>query len=365
MGHSRYLWATESYIGANYFGRYLNHGNLQILGSGNPIDMFASGFNQQGWDWNHIPGTTAAVIPMKDLKADIRQVDEVSGYEEMLLSDESFTGAISSKNRNGAFGMKLHEHDKYNGSLRARKSYFFFDNRIIALGSDIESALPDAPVHTTLFLIRNGNIIVHKTLQHSLDEETCAPTENNFALAAIDHGKTPHNASYEYMVLIQPSEKEKKQYQKSGGYIVLQQNKQAHIVRDKATSTTGYVLFEEGEVTVGNEILSVNHPCLIMTAKENKDKMTISVCDPDLHFYEGPADEQYDKNGKRIERSVYSRKWIDNPSAKSTIKIKINGIWNLETPSDYIKISGKDTKSTFLEVSCRHGMTREVNLIKD
>lgn len=407
MGHSRYLWATESYIGANYFGRYLNHGNLQILGSGNPIDMFASGFNQQGWDWNHIPGTTAAVIPMKDLKADIRQVDDVSGYEEMLLSDESFAGAISSKNRNGAFGMKLHEHDKYNGSLRAHKSYFFFDNRIIALGSDIESALPDAPVHTTLFqvylpekespifvngkkisdfpyekrlsektamlgdgkknyyLIRNGNITVHKSLQHSLDEETCAPTENNFALAAIDHGKTPHNASYEYMVLIQPSEKEKKQYQKSGGYIVLQQNKRAHIVRDKVTSTTGYVLFEEGEVTVGNEILSVNHPCLIMTAKENKDKMTISVCDPDLHFYEGPADEQYDKNGKRIERSVYSRKWIDNPSAKSTIKIKINGTWNLETPSDYIKISGKDTKSTFLEVSCQHGMTREVNLIKD
>ena len=49
--------------------------------------------------------------------------------------------------------MKLHEHDKYNGSLRARKSYFFFDNRIIALGSDIESALPDAPVHTTLFQV--------------------------------------------------------------------------------------------------------------------------------------------------------------------------------------------------------------------
>ena len=42
-----------------------------------------------------------------------------------------------------------------------------------------------------------------------------------------------------------------------------------------------------------------------MTAKENKDKMTISVCDPDLHFYEGPADEQYDKNGKRIEREVF------------------------------------------------------------
>ena len=407
MGHNRYLWATESYIGANYFGRYLNHGNLQILGSGNPIDMFASGFNQQGWDWNHIPGTTAAVLPMEKLKADIRQVDEVSGYEEMLLSDESFAGAISSKNRNGAFGMKLHEHDKYNGSLRARKSYFFFDNRIVALGSDIESSLPDAPVHTTLFqvflpekettisvnnknitdfpytkqfqggtillgdgkenfyLVHNGNVSVNKILQHSLDEETCVPTENNFASAIIDHGDTPRNASYEYMVLIQPSEKEKKQYKKSGGYTILQQNRQAHIVRDKTTSTTGYVLFEQGEVNAGNEILSVDRPCLIMTAKENSRQMTISICDPDLHFYEGPADEQYDTNGKRIERSVYSRKWIDNPSAKSTVKIKINGLWHLDTPSDYIKISGKNKQNTFLEVSCQHGITREATLIKD
>ena len=407
MGHSRYLWATESYIGANYFGRYLNHGNLQILGSRNPIDMFSSGFNQQGWDWNHIPGTTAAVIPMEDLKADIRQVDDVSGYEEMLLSDEAFAGAISSKNRNGAFGMKLHEHDKYNGSLRALKSYFFFDNRVVALGSNIESALPNAPVHTTLFQVYlpeeydpifvngkritefpyekqlsgepillgdgkenyyrvcNGKVTVHKALQNSLDEETCAPTENNFALAAIDHGMTPTDASYEYMVLIHPTKEEKKMYQKSGGYTVLQQDRKAHIVRDKVTATTGYVLFEAGEVNVGNEIVSTDTPCLVMTAKDDKGKMTISVCDPDLHFYEGPADEQYDANGKRIERSVYSRKWIDNPSAISTIKIKLNGLWHLETPSDYIKISEKDSRNTILEISCQHGMTREANLIKD
>ena len=157
-------------------------------------------------------------------------------------------------------------------------------------------------------------------------------------------GKLPHNASYEYMVLIQPSEKEKKAISKIGRLYCLA-TKQTSSYRKRQSNFYNRIrTFEEGEVTVGNEILSVNHPCLIMTAKENKDKMTISVCDPDLHFYEGPADEQYDKNGKRIERSVYSRKWIDNPSAKSTIKIKINGIWNLETPSDYIKISGKTQK---------------------
>ena len=48
----------------------------------------------------------------------------------------------------GVFAMKLHENEKYNGSLRARKSWFVFGSRIICLGSDIES---DLPVHTTLF----------------------------------------------------------------------------------------------------------------------------------------------------------------------------------------------------------------------
>lgn len=46
--------------------------------------------------------------------------------------------------------MELHEHDKYNGSLRARKSWFFFDNRIVCMGSDIENKA-EGGVHTTLF----------------------------------------------------------------------------------------------------------------------------------------------------------------------------------------------------------------------
>ena len=69
----------------------------------------------------------------------------------MLLSDEWFAGGVSHKGVCGAYAMKLHEHDKYNGSLRAHKSFFLFGNRIIALGSDIENSLEGAPVHTTLF----------------------------------------------------------------------------------------------------------------------------------------------------------------------------------------------------------------------
>lgn len=120
--------------------------------TGNPISNEGSGFRQEGWDWNHFPGTTATNLPIQDLRAKIRNLDEFSGFEEMLLSDEAFAGGISIQNKNGAFGMKLHEHDKYNGSFRVRKSVFFFDNRVVALGTNVQSALPEE-VHTTLFQV--------------------------------------------------------------------------------------------------------------------------------------------------------------------------------------------------------------------
>ncbi|MCP9612525.1 chondroitinase family polysaccharide lyase [Coprobacter tertius] len=411
MGFSRYLWSTEGYIGANCFGRYLNHGNLQILGTGNPIDIFQSGFNQKGWDWNHIPGTTAAVLPMEKLKADVRQVDSVSGYEEMLLSDESFAGSVSNGNRNGVFGMKLHENDKYNGSLHARKSYFFFDNRIIALGTGIKSVLRNAPVHTTLFqvyladknipihvngkkitnfpyhkrlkekstvlcdsknnyyFVYNADIIIHKDLQHSLDEETCLPTQNNFAMAAINHGNSPENENYRYMVLIQPNEKELSEYirnkdsQDTMPYTVLQQNDNAHIVTDKITKTTGYVLFESGIINKA-DIISTNHPCLAMTKSISDNELILSVCDPDLKFYDGPADEIYDKNGKTIERSIYSRKWINNPSGISTIEVTIKGIWEISGNSEDVHIKTHQKDNTVFEISCQNGLTREVKLMR-
>ena len=74
-GHSRYLWASEIYVGANHYGRYLTHGSMQILGDssanggdGHHVSSFGSGYQVAGFDWCHIPGTTVAVIPMEVMK---------------------------------------------------------------------------------------------------------------------------------------------------------------------------------------------------------------------------------------------------------------------------------------------------------
>jgi chondroitin-sulfate-ABC endolyase/exolyase len=412
MGFSRYLWATETYVGANMYGRYLNHGNLQIMANGNPISNYGSGFNQQGWDWNHFPGTTEAVLPMKELRADVKNLDADSGYEEMLLSDESYAGSLSFQNKQGLFAMKLHENPKYNGSFHARKSFFFFDNRVVALGTGICSDLPGKPVNTTLFqvylpkpeaaifingtevrefpyakrlenssnyffdgltnyfFVKQGNVLVTKSLQNSLDQETDKPTQNNFALAAIDHGVAPRNASYEYMVLVQPTNKEVQTVTKALSlknkmpYMVLEQDSSAHIVYDKATGTTGYALFEAGKVNVKTDITFASSACMIMTSTSKSNQLAISVCDPDLHFYGGKADVKRDSAGNPIERSVYSMPWINNPSAVSVIEVQLRGNWKIIGRSDYIQVKNVEKGTTTLAVKCQHAFSREAILEK-
>ncbi|MEG0788654.1 MAG: chondroitinase family polysaccharide lyase [Alistipes sp.] len=398
-GHSRYLWAAEIYQGANHYGRYLTHGSTQLLGNGEPVNAFDSGFRKDGWDWCHIPGTTAAILPMAQMRADIRNVDTVSGYEEMLLSDESFAGGVSHEGRNGLYAMKLHEHDKYNGSLRARKSYFLFDNRMVALGSNIENALPDREVHTTLFqnqldsllppigvngeqvcafpydrtlpggvlvdnlhnayFVPRGELHVKRTLQHSLDEETDRPTQHNFTTAYLNHGTMIDNGSYEYLTVVHASDAEIAAYTSKLPYNVQECTSRAHIVRDLPTQTVAYALFEAGAVQ-DKLLLEVSLPSLVMISGTDNEK-TVSVCDPDLHLYEGASDEVFDAQGKRTERSIYSRTWINNPSAESQLSITLHGHWQANSPTAGCRVEqvGDNTMVTF---TCREAATRELKL---
>ena len=164
-GHSRYLWAAEHYLGANLYGRYLAHGSLQILTAapGQTVTPATSGWQQEGFDWNRIPGVTSIHLPLEQLQAKVLNVDRYSGMEEMLYSDEAFAGGLSQQKMNGNFGMKLHEHDKYNGSHRARKSYHFIDGMIVCLGSDIENTNTEFSTETTIFQLA-GTVVVKTEL---------------------------------------------------------------------------------------------------------------------------------------------------------------------------------------------------------
>ena len=370
-GHSRYLWAAEIYQQANHYGRYLTHGSMDL-----------GHFSMHGWDWCHIPGTTAAVLPMEAMKANVLNVDEYSGYEEMLLSDEWFAGGVTHKGMNGAYAMKLHEHDKYNGSLKGRKSFFAIENRIVCLGSDIENSLEGAPVHTTLFqnslegldtdklssyaengvvrdnngvvyIVKNADIHYYAGIQKSLHEESDEPTEGKFETAYICHGDLVKEGRYEYVVILPDGTDEA-----SASYDVIRHDTQVHCIKDNKTGIVAAAVFEEGML---DETVAHSTPAMLMYSVEGS-AMTLSVANPDLAMYEGPSDEILDKDGKRIERSVYGRKWIDAPCAETSVTLTLNGLWELDRPGCVlVSLSQKDGQTT-LTFRTKEARTEEITL---
>ena len=380
-GYSRYLVGNETYIKNNLYGRYMSYGAFQILEG----SLKESGFVQEGWDWKHFPGTTAIDVSFEKLKSNISQVDTKSGVEEMLLSDETYSGG-NSLNGNGMFAMKLHEHPKYNGSHRARKSVFFFNNKAILLGSGIENDDSVNETHTTIFqnylgkslkksYIKDGEVLLdsqnnmykiivgstvsRKGKQESRDHSTGKKTENNYELAYINHGKAPKNAKYHYAVLIKGTKEEQEKFKKNSEYKVLNQDNNSHIVRDLKSNTIGYALFESGKVKDNEFIEAVDTPSMVLIQKENKN-IQMSFVDPDLRLYEGVDKDQYNGKGIMKERSIYSRPWIGNVGKEHTTSVILKGRYSvLDNPKVKSEIDGTFTK---LSITSKNGEVVKIDL---
>lgn len=398
-GHSRYLWAAEHYRGENLFGRYLSHGSLQIMTARDTtanVSARTGGWTEEGFDWGRIPGATAIHLPLDKLKADVLNVDTYSGYEEMLFSDETFAGGISQENRNGAFGMKLHEHDKYNGSHRARKSYHFLDEKIICLGSDIENINNDYDTETTIFQLAlfddrdksywsepikgenylidhlntgyylpatsetTGPILQHQFNQQSISNEG-KPTSGDWMSLTINHGPAPKGASYHYAILPQTDRTTMERFVDSPTYEVLQHDRNAHIVRDTETGVTSYVLFETPESLSTGLIERADTACLIMMRPVSDREAVLTLSNPDLALYRGPADEIYDDNGHRIERSIYSRPWISDKSQEIPVCVTLRGSWDI-SDNPTCKIISRNNKSTVVQFTCKDAASFDVKL---
>ena len=399
-GHSRYLWAAEHYLPANFYGRYLAHGSMQIL-TGKPGEMVTfttSGWQENGFDWNRIPGVTSIHLPFEQLRAKVLNVDTFSGMEEMLYSDEAFAGGLSQARLNGNFGMKLHEHDKYNGSHRARKSFHFFGDMIVCLGTDIENTNSEFPTETTVFQLAavtpearqywnackgggqtyiDPNGVGYYLSKHSMadakyernfpqvtvGERSAKPTSGDWVSLTLQHGKAPAGASYEYAVLPHTDAASLKTFAKNPAYRVLQQDRNAHIVHSLTDNITSYVLFETPRSLPADGLLQkADTSCLVMV-RENNGKLLLTVSQPDLALYRGSSDEAFDKDGKRIERSIYSRPWIDNDSGEIPVTVTLKGLWQVaETP--YCKLVSADKKQTVLRFTCRDAASFDVELRK-
>ena len=362
-GYTTDVWGAEIYAKDNRYGRYQSYGSVQIMGKGNPVSRAGSGFVQEGWDWNRLPGTTTIHLPFELLDSPLKGTT-------MARSEENFSGSSSLGGMNGMFAIKLMErdYDNFTSDFVARKSVFCFDNRMICLGTGITNSNADYPTETTLFQTKfngkepkadnddywlhdgydnyyhvvDGTVRSQVADQESRHEKTREKTAGKFSSAWIEHGKAPKDGTYEYMVLIQPSAAELDELQKPPAYEVLQRDQMAHVVYDKKTGITGYATFEAYQPVNDQFIVSIPAETMVMYDKESDNRIRLSVCDPNLNLAE----------------KTYTTKEPSRPIRK---KIVVKGIWMLPSPQEGIQLE-YEGNNTLLNVTCQHGQPVEMLL---
>ncbi|KAK3699106.1 hypothetical protein QZH41_008901 [Actinostola sp. cb2023] len=158
-GFNRYTWDYESSGKENVFGVFQSHGSLQISNSENTLRSYDV---NNGWDWARVPGTTTIELqPHYPKTSKARNYN----YRGKFAGGVSFIGSTGGNPQNGAFGMafkkpayqmkkELMNTPLDTATFEFKKSYFFYNNLIVCVGSDIKLANVNKNVNfaqTTLF----------------------------------------------------------------------------------------------------------------------------------------------------------------------------------------------------------------------
>ncbi|MEG1837693.1 MAG: chondroitinase family polysaccharide lyase [Bacteroidaceae bacterium] len=375
-GYNTDVWGSEIYKKDNRYGRYQSYGSAQIIGEQGRI---ASGYEEDGWDWNRLPGTTTIHLSLDLLESPLPGT-------LMAHSKENFAGTCSFENKNGMFAMKLMErsYKNFTPDFIARKSVFCFENRLICVGTGISNSNATYPTETTLFqstfnenqspihvdgkeintapyeniitiekshvvrdgydnyyFIPQGELHIQVAEQQSRDNKVKAETKGMFAVAYLNHGTTPKEKEYEYMVLIQPTEEELIRA-KQGGIYEISKSNVIHRVHDKLTDIIAYAIFEPYHSTDDSLLISASSEMMLMSKRVGKDILTLSLCDPNLNIAE----------------KAYTTK---EPSRVIEKEITLKGLWQLKVDNQQVKIS-HSAGNTLVKVSFCNGRPVEIQL---
>ncbi|QZE15755.1 T9SS type A sorting domain-containing protein [Halosquirtibacter laminarini] len=401
-GFNKYVWDFENNGEQNFFGYNQSNGALEIIGTqdieiGAPSAK-ASGWSIDGYDWAHIPGVTAYNIPIPDLKYK-RSYDQ---YAKFCF--DYFAGGVSLMNQYGMYGYRFKDLRTLKSgkiSLRAMKSYTFFGNYVVCLGSNIQSTLDTYPVHTTIFQ-NHINIATDKTIfngvaqtgilnsfkgtnsattitdskgisyyfpsgsalelsreeQTSRDDRDRKDTKGTFEKLIWDHGQSPKSNQYSYIIsldgekLIQDIATAPNDYVK-----VIQQNGSAHILYSKQMNLYGYSFFEATNVASPEGVIeSIDSDAMVMVHQKN-NQINLSLSHLDLGLL--PKDKHYNM----VWDVDDNNRW--NESEEQQVSLVLRGEWDIKQNSHeraVVSIFDPVTKTTTLLFKTIYGASKEISL---
>ncbi len=334
------FWGTETYADANRVGRYQSYGALEII---YPGGFPASGFNINGWDWNMPPGTTTKVLPHADLNPPKDRSDEraASSFAGGLRFNKIGGSGILDRGEIGMYANDFRQDGSltptHDSSFRFKKSYFFLDDFIVCLGSDIYCDDISNDIITTLFqgklnstsdtiVLDNANITafpfsstvangdhwlldaygtgyhvdssqgleIARQNQTSLQQDGTGTTLGNFATAWLDHGRAPSGVDYEYVVKPGTDAAGIQAFSTlvsgaSKPYEVLQKDSDAHVLR--WGNVEAHARFTSAGNSLDTVVKGSSGPCLVMVGGSNPIKLTLVNPDQGLESrsYDDPA----------------------------------------------------------------------------
>lgn len=293
----------ESGNNENLLGRYLSDGatNIQVNGPEYYNIMPV-------WEWDKIPGVTS-----RDYATD-RPMTVFWGEQ----GSNDFAGGVS----DGVYGASTYAlgYD----SVKAKKSWFFFDNEIMCLGTGIKSNEPESittainqcwlkgnvesslsrnPIAkdktiqrneklSTWFLHDNvgyyfpqgGNITLSTSVQkgnwyHINNSQPKDELSGNVFKLWLNHGSKPQNASYAYIVL--PGIKDATSMKKfeANNLKIIANNPAMQAVYHQKLNILQAIFYQPGTLTLSSMEIKTDKACALMIKMIN-GKRLISVADP-------------------------------------------------------------------------------------
>lgn len=390
-GHSKFQFTRES---SDPWVTYLGYGMLDRVADywvRYGATRLVTEFGVNGYDWRKYPGTTT--VDFADIQSIVNQ--EYKRY----WSTETFCGGVE-QGTNGLFALKI-KGSALNGldSYRARKSWFFFDGTVVAMGSGISNTVAAEPTITTLYQDKitsstpthynstsgitglstdtttvlsapawmvdsagtgywvpaGSSLTVMRRNQTNPNWDNAASVSGDFALAWINHGNAPSGASYWYVQSPDSSPTAMSSFSAAMNgatppFQSLKHTDSVHAVWSEAQQTYGITVFDSSSPVAVRDIKSVSRPCTLMVHEMGLEARTLSIADPDIDL---------------LDHTVYSNNESWGTSQAHTLTAVLNGLWHITAPPANLTTVLTDTvaDATTITMVVKEGLTSDIELV--
>lgn len=371
---SEYVFGISAYSDRTYMYESMNQENLKGYHTADGMTYLYNGdttqYSNGFWTTvnpNRLPGTTVDTLKL---------YDGASGSK--VSSNQSWVGGSVLEDKYGAFGMYLDKNietetnEAYKMDLKAKKSWFMFDDEIVALGSDINST-KDRTIET---IIENRVLSDKGKETFTLDGETLIEklgssdkkegvswahikgekentdigyyfpdkaninvlrenrtgnwkdingtepdkiSQNNYLTMWIDHGVNPNNEKYSYVLLPNKSADEVKEYNKNPNIEILANTESVHAVREKELNITAANFWEDNQSV---DFISSDKQSSVIV-REDSGVLKVGISDPTMKN-EGKIRVELDKKvGDIISKD--DRVEIIESLDKLVLEVDVNG----------------------------------------